>query len=390
MRNFIIVGVYRPLVAEVLLAIHTFTDANCIVVGGSGEMRLLRFSSLCSGYVDADFSGKGDDEFVDRVNLFAEMTPDLVLIPVDTQSTRMTNRVRSRLKARVVAAPESSALERLDDKWHFFQLCREHGLTVPPTYLVGSKHELDFVRTVREIGIPFVVKPTRLGASAGVRVVRSEADYDRDVRNNDAYQYAPLIAQRFISGTDVGLNLLSVRGSVTAIAIQERVVQRCVGSKIKFISNDYLVNVAHILARECDYDGVMNVDARIEEGTSKVYLFESNPRYWRSLWASVWCGLNFVAENIDPSPRRNGIRMLTSGSADVYYHPLYRPSMWRYAMFDHGWRGRMLREKMGDPYTLASSTKTIVLAGMKHHSQVMALCENRPWPASEELAIRRE
>jgi len=373
MRNFIVAGVFRPLVAEVLLAIHTFTDAHCVVVGGSKEMHILRLSNLCSGYLEADFTGPDDDRFVERVNFLAETFADLVLIPVDTYSARMTNRVRARLRVRIVAAPDSPALDLFDNKWHFYQFCKKHGLNVPLTRLVDSKYDLDFAATASELGVPFVVKPICLAASTGVHAVTSEADFNKNILESESYRYAPLIAQRFISGTDVGLNLLASGGKVSAISIQQRVVQRRVGSKMKFIANDYLVEVAHTLVRESAYDGVMNVDARIEDDTGKVFLFESNPRFWRSLSASVWCGLNFVAECVDPTPAE-GIRMLTSGTADIYYHPLYSPRLWRFAVSDQGWQGRMLRCKMGDLYTLATSSKTFLLEKMDHSSQVMALC----------------
>lgn len=388
MRNFIVVGEVKPLVVQVLLAIHSFTDANCIAV--CSETRYLRFSSLCSGYLDINFNGEDDDRFVDKVNFFAETMDDLVLIPAGTQGTRMVNRVRNRLKVRIVPAPESSVLDRLDNKWCFYQFCKEHGLNVPSARLIDSKLDLDFASTAKELGVPFVVKPLCQAASAGVYAVSSEADYNQKIRNNDAYQYAPLIVQRFISGTDVGLNLLSIQGKVTAIAIQQRIVQRRVGSKIKFLFNNYLVNAAHTLARESAYNGVMNVDARIEDGTGKVFLFESNPRVWLSLSASVWCGLNFVAESIDPSPEVDSVRMLTSGIADTYHHPLFRPFQWRYAIFDSGQRGRMLRIKMYDLCTLASSTKAILLERVAHRSQVMTLCGNRSSSATRHAARHDE
>ncbi len=346
MRHFIVVGVIKPLVAEVLLAIHTFADASCSVVGGSQEMRILRLSSLCSSYLQADFNGADDDRLIEKINFLADNMPDVVLVPADTQSIRMLNRIRSRLKARIVAAPESPALELFDNKWNFYQFCRENGLNVPFAYLIGSKFEFDFALAAKQLGVPFVVKPLCEAASNGVHAIFSEADYNKKIQNNDAYQFAPLMVQRFISGTDVGLNLLAAHGKVTAIAVQQRVVQQRVGSKIQFILNDYLVNAAHILARESGYDGVMNVDARIEGNTGRVFLFESNPRFWRSLSASVWCGLNFLAESVDPSPQGDNIRMLTSGTADTYYHPLFRPLLWPYAVLDRGWRGRMLRVKI--------------------------------------------
>jgi predicted ATP-grasp superfamily ATP-dependent carboligase len=90
------------------------------------------------------------------------------------------------------------------------------------------------------------------------------------------------------------------------------------------------------IATATDYDGVMNVDARIESATGNVYLSESNPRFWRSLSASVWCGVNFVEECLRDDVPGETPRLLVTGSADTYYHPLYRPALWRHAIRGSG------------------------------------------------------
>lgn len=221
----------------------------------------------------------------------------------------------------------------------------------------------------KELGVPFVVKPVNELGSYGIHVISSEADYLRKIRNNEAYRYAPLIAQRYIRGTDVGLNLLSIRGKVAAIVIQQPVDQYSVGSRIQFFSNDYLESAAYRISAGISYHGAMNVDARIEHDSGTVFLLESNPRFWRTLLASVWCGLNFVAENIEAPARPGTIRMLTCGVADTYYHPLFRPSLWRYAISDTGYRGKMVRRMMADVSTLATSSKAIFLASVGHRSQ---------------------
>jgi hypothetical protein len=368
MRNFIVIAEGKPVVIQVLLAIYSFTEANCIVACAKGT-RILRFSNLFSMYMEFHFHGEDDDAFVRSVNLLVEAMPDLLLIPADCPGTRMVNRLRERLKAAVIPTPDSLMLDRLENKWSFYQFCNEYGLNAPLTRFIGSKLDLDFASTAKEMGVPFVIKPVDQLGSSGVHVISSEVDYIRKIRNNDAYRYAPLIVQRYVKGIDVGLNLLSIHGRVAAIAIQQPVDQHSVASRIKFFSNDYLESVAYRISEDIAYHGVMNVDARIEEGSGKVFLFESNPRFWRTLLASVWCGLNFVAESIDPLARSRGVRMLTSGVADTYYHPLFRPALWGYAISGSGYRGRMMRRMMSDVSTLATSSKAILLASVGHRSQ---------------------
>lgn len=353
-RNFIVVSATRGLALQALLALHALSSVNCAVVCAAGT-RFLRYSWLISEYREADFSGEDDEGFVKAVNVLAADMPDVLLIPTDCEGARMIGRVRHRLRTRIAHAPDSSMLDRLDNKWHFYRLCQEHGLTTPPSRFIGEKHQLEFSATAFELGIPFIVKPVSEAGSKGVTLIASEDDFRRKILHDDSYTYRPLIAQRYVRGTDVGLNLLAVGGEVKAIAIQRRRPPQDESAKIDFLHNDDLIAAAHVVAKTTAYDGVMNVDARIEDGTGKVFLLECNPRFWRSLLASAWCGMNFVGEMIDPPPEAEGIRTLTSGTADTFWHPLFRPSLLRYAIFDRAHRGRMVRAMMGDICLLGSS-----------------------------------
>ena len=364
LRNFIVVGAHRTLVIQALLAIHTFTKANCVVICPK-SIRYLHLSNMCSRHWITEFDGSGDSTFVDIVNRCAESMSDPVLVPSDCESARMTNRVRDRLKVRIARSPDKAMLDLFDNKWRFYHLCKEHDLNVPLTQIVASKSELNFSSTVREFGLPFILKPLDQHGATGVRLISSEQDYHENILENEDYQFAPLLVQRYVRGIDVGLNVLSIEGKVQAIAMQQRAYPQNEEAKIRFFSNPYLEKVAYILCEDSRYDGVMNVDARIEEQTGNVYLFEANPRFWVSLSASVWCGLNFVAENLQRSRQSADIRVLTSGTANTFYHPLFRPSLWPHVLFDYGHRGRLSRLMAGDLCTLGSQIRTNLLNGFE-------------------------
>ncbi len=363
-RNFIVVGTHRGLIIQVLLAIHTFTKADCFVICPNG-IRHLRLSNMCSRIWEAEFDGSDDDKIVDIVNRCAESMSDLVLISADCKGVRMINRVRDRLRVRTPPAPNDAMLDLFDNKWQFYHFCKQHGLQVPPTQLVAAKDKLDFSSAACELGLPFILKPLDQQGSAGLRLISNEQDYRENILDNDTYQFAPLLVQRFIRGVDVGLNLLSIRGKVRAIAMQQRSYPQNEEAKITFFSNNYLEKVAYIICENSRYDGVMNVDARIEEETGNIYLFEANPRFWVSLSASVWCGLNFVAENLGHSQPSTDIRLLTSGKANTFYHPLFRPVLWPYVLFNYGCRGRLSRLMAGDLCTFGSQVRTTFISGLK-------------------------
>lgn len=358
-RSFVVVGSARALVVQVLLAVRTFTDARCIAVC-SRHTQFLRHSNLHSAYLEIDFDGTDDDRFVDAVDRLSAMHTELIIIAADCDGTRICNRVRSRLKARLLPTPDTATLERFDNKWAFYRFCMEHGLNVPATRFAKSKTDLDFPAAACELGVPFIVKPLNQQGSKGVHVIRDEEAWRRLVLDNANYCYAPLVAQRYIRGVDIGVNILSIDGEVKAIAVQQRQAPQDEGAPIKFLANEALEASARRLAKESAYTGVMNIDARIEDGSGEVFLFESNPRFWRSLSASVWCGLNFVAEMVEPSGFPGWVPALKSGRSDTFYHPLFRPRLCAYALSGGGHRGRLARLMMFEVCTLGSSIMALL------------------------------
>jgi predicted ATP-grasp superfamily ATP-dependent carboligase len=319
----------------------------------------MRLSTLCVAHEEMDFNGADDDAFVALANQLALGGAEYVLMPADCSGIRMINRVRARLCLKIAATPDAAALECLDDKWHFHLLCKRLKLNVPKTQIFDDKHKLEYSSAAECLGTPFVIKPLNEDASRGMHVIRQESEYRRLILDNPAYRYAPLIAQRFIAGDDVGLNFCAAEGKVIVAAMQKRLDPSHDGSRIEFFFNRYMLKAACSIARATNYTGVMNVDARIEAGTGKVFLFESNPRFWRSLSASVWCGINFAAACLEPPYASKRGRLLTSGMADTYYHPLFQPALWKYLLSGSTRQVRMTRIMACDLPVLMSSAKTI-------------------------------
>lgn len=347
MKNYIVESTCNRLVRQVTLAILSMPDTGRIAVVGNEKTRNLRWTSFCSENSHVSFEPKDEAAFLETVNTLAEKMPDSILIPTDCDAARVVTRVKEKLLPKIVPIPESAMLETLDNKWRFFHFCRQHEIRVPDTVYIGAKSNLNFSGITNMLGLPFVLKPVNQAGSNGVHVVRSEAYFKEAIENNDAYKFNTLIAQKYIAGTDLCFNFLASRGEISACSIQQRY-----GPEIRFVNCAALETLGYALARASAYDGVMCIDARVEEKTGDVYLIESNPRFWASLCASVWCGLNFVAEAVAPNGTPDSPIRLTSGR---YYerHPLYRPSSWLKLMFDASRQGKMFRAMMSDLPTIS-------------------------------------
>jgi predicted ATP-grasp superfamily ATP-dependent carboligase len=343
LNDFIVVGSSRAIVLAMLQTIRSFSDAGCLVLGDARTEALSR-SRLCTRHLPVRFDGD-DDGFVAVVRRLARESPGAILIPTDCDAIRLVNRVRARLAVRITPAPDTETLDTFDDKWLFSRFCERHGLSAPSTRLVGTKRNLDFDTLAAEFGLPFVVKPVNQSGSQGVEIVSSREHFRQRIAGNDAYQFYPLIVQRYIDGCDIDLSLLALEGRLRAFAIQQ-----AAGAEIRFVPNAYLEHVAEKICGLANYHGLMHIDARVERSTGRIYLIESNPRFWVSMTASAWCGVNFFAECLQPAAQAGPVRRLTGGIAQTR-HPLLRPACWPLLLSDGGVRGRLLRATLFDRYT---------------------------------------
>ena len=345
-KNFVVVGTCQKLLRQVLVALRSETDANCVVIGGENT-RNLKWSSLCSrNYVlNLDKKAGADDDarFTTLLHRLAREFPDAILIPADCEGTRAINRVKPHLPdINMIPHADLSTLDTLDNKWRFFQFCSANSITVPDTVYIGPKSSLNYPMLAERLGVPFVIKPVNQAGSTGVLVVHNEAFFNRAILENEAYQFDSLIAQKYIEGIDLCFNFFAMEGEISAFTIQQRI-----GSTVSFLPHPQLEQLGRHLAKAARYSGVMCVDARVEASTGKVYLIESNPRFWASLGASVWCGVNFVTECIQKVRRRHAPRTITSGTFNER-HPVLRPAAWSSALFDLSARGRIVRAQLRD------------------------------------------
>jgi predicted ATP-grasp superfamily ATP-dependent carboligase len=336
MQKFIVFGGSLVVVASVLRAIRSFSDAKVIVLGDH-QTRPLRWSGLCERYLDIHLDGRDDAMAQSLLKDLVNESPDILLIPCDCDAVRMTNRLSLGHALKTIPIPDTATLDMFDDKWRFYEFCMQHALPVPTTLYIGDKQALDFETVVRALGAPFLIKPSNQAGSMGIQLIGDARDYDQLVRHNRKYVFSRLIAQRYIDGVDIDVSLYAINGRVSSLAVQQSE-----GDIITFLTNPELASIAQRICQAATYHGVMHVDARIDRHSGKLYLIESNPRFWASLTAAIWCGLNFVAEVVAPDVHTAQPRQLSKGTASVR-SPYIQPSMWLPLLFDQSCRGRLLR-----------------------------------------------
>ncbi len=362
MIDFVLLGNSTRLALPVLQAMHSAGNFRCALVG-SPQTAALKWSHLCSQHAVIEFTQ--DDAAVRVLNRMAQQNPQAILIPFDCEAIRLVNRVEGRLGIKSIPVPNLATLNMFDDKWTFAQFCLANDLPVPKTRFVGSKSNLDFSVIEAELGLPFIVKPINESGSYGVLVVHSREELEQKILNNEAYQCRPLIAQKFIKGADMCINLLAVGGQLRAVSVHKSGT-----TFIEFVPHVELEAIAEKICFASGYNGVMNLDVRLETHTGRVFLIESNPRFWATLASTVACGLNFAAESVKRTEPTDVPRRLSAGR---FYarHPLLKPSSWWRLVSDPTESGRMLRARAFDLYGLGELVRHLLAMIGKNWQRVM-------------------
>jgi glutathione synthase/RimK-type ligase-like ATP-grasp enzyme len=254
---------------------------------------IARFSRYKSGYTRIAMptaQGPGAAAgFADALQTYIRARGIDGVIAGDIPSTALLHQVRGALQG-VTVYPTSDAetLEMLDDKWRFQQFLTRHGLPAPRAELLQDVDQLSAV--VGQLGFPLVVKPLYGESSHGIAVVDDADALYRHLQTGSKYTRLPLLLQEYVRGYDADISVLAQGGEVICHVLHARRA----GCTLEFMHSEEALQVARQIVAASGFTGVANIDLRIDEASGKVTVIECNPRFWYTLQASLWRGVNFV------------------------------------------------------------------------------------------------
>jgi hypothetical protein len=89
---------------------------------------------------------------------------------------------------------------------------------------------------------------------------------------------------------------------------------------LEFFEHDGTLDLAKRIIREFDYHGIAHFDMRIASDDSSLMAIECNPRFWYSMPASLWRGVNFVAAGVQYATQ-GGVSDVPRISPGKYFLP---------------------------------------------------------------------
>ncbi len=230
----------------------------------------------------------GDEQFVEKVNTFIRKNEIDVLLGTDTDTTRMLIQCSSQWKgAKLFPSPDLDTFDKLHDKWNFAKFVDQFNLPQPKNQLIMHAEDLNQA----ELQFPILLKP-RIGAGGiGIHRIDDLSSLNSKMKELEAKDQLPIIAQEFIDGHDIDYNFLSENGKVMAWSIQQRVDSK--KGLIRFLVNDEVEAICRELIQHSQYTGVGHIDLRIDNKDRRAKFIEINPRFWGSIDYSTAMGMNF-------------------------------------------------------------------------------------------------
>ncbi len=282
----------------------------------------LRFSRCCKVlHGTEDYATTDADVVLDRINdLHLRVGVDSV-IASDVDALTFLARIKGRLLAPVFPMAEADTLALLNDKWQFHQLCETAGVELPKTLYFASKAAIDPELIGRELAFPVIVKPIDSYGQRGIVVWRDQAQIKAWLQTVDDFDHQATIVQEFIEGRDWALSVFAMNG-----VIKHWVSWVCPGQldaeygigrflATQFSPREDLLAMGQKIVTATQFSGVANFDARFDERSCSMKMFECNPRFFNRMSAARLSGVDFVRPGLpisDTQPTNLG---------DVSYYP---------------------------------------------------------------------
>lgn len=267
----------------------------------------LRFSRYCRVlHTVSDLNDADPKPVLDIINaLHLRVGVDCV-IGGDVDALVFLGKIKDGLMAPIFPMAEADTLALLHDKWQFTELCRSIGVDVPRTLLFPAGSPVDLDRIESELGFPAITKPLASYGQRGIVIWKDRGEAEAWLGTHGICEPA-MIVQEVIQGQDWAISVYAENG-----VIKHWVSWVCPGQldasygvgrflSTEFIPRTDLLAMGAKIVTATNFTGVANFDARFDEGSRSMKMFECNPRFFNRMSAARLSGVDFVRPGLPMS-----------------------------------------------------------------------------------------
>lgn len=266
-----------------------------IYVLSSRKYASVRFSRYITKFFYREL--QGEEAWIDQINeIVQEYAIDVVMPVFETGIRKIVAHRGSLLYPEKTLTPYLlEQFETAQDKWLLYLQLKKIGVSCPNTWDLSDNGvaQLD----LNSLAFPVLIKPKWeiQGGGKGIRKFKNSTELKTYFESE--FEKGPYILQEYFSGVDLGVNVLCKQGKILASTIQigtlfeSREFKPQIGLKM-IHEEDVYVSIVKLM-EALNYTGVAHIDFLYDPESKKFVVLEINPRYWLTLQASLFAGVNF-------------------------------------------------------------------------------------------------
>lgn len=254
----------------------------------------IRFSRDATQFISYA-NKKGDEGILTAILDAVKMTRVDVVLPVDSYTIRLLSSRGGAISqlTSIVPLPNINELDIAEDKWLLSGWLKENNIACPSTILYHTDHTFD--EALSNFSFPVLIKPRKGSGGVGIEFFDNPSALYRFCKEHITSE--EYIIQSFINGYDIDCSILCAGGKILAYTIQKGFMysNKRVSwpSGIDFLYDEATFNIVKELAEKFNWSGIVHIDLRYDEKDKQVKIIEMNPRFWASVSASTFAGVNF-------------------------------------------------------------------------------------------------
>lgn len=217
-----------------------------------------------------------------------------VLLPVGVKAIRLIAEHKDQFSKLIALPPipEVESFDEANDKWLLSLWAKENKIPHPNTLLFRSVDDIKIL--VPSISFPAIVKPRNGFGGNGIKIFDNAQEFQSWYSEFEHVE--DLIIQSYIKGYDIDCSIICSEGKILAHTIQKSIKYSADYPwpyGLEFLSHDEIYSIVEEIAKKFNWSGVAHLDLRYDEIEKRSKLIEINPRFWASVSASIFAGVNF-------------------------------------------------------------------------------------------------
>jgi len=283
-----------PLALAVLRCLADTKNSRIFVLSND-NFAPIRFSRYATKFLSYTNQNDSDSVRLDAIlDVISSLKPDIIL-PIDVKTIRLLSENKSLFESeRITTAliPETKSFDISNDKWKLAKWLNEKGFPHPSTVLVENIDKQ--AEEVSLLTFPVLAKPRRGSGGLGIKYFVNSSDL---LNSKDIFQNNEYIIQSYIEGYDIDCSVLCRDGVILAHTIQKGYLFESQGvswpAGLEFLNNEQVFSLVKNIVSEFNWSGIIHIDLRYDSKEDVVKIIEMNPRFWLTVMASLFAGVNF-------------------------------------------------------------------------------------------------